>query len=44
MSARQPIWTAEDEKRLTEKREKELARYAELPEIAEENDEEEDNQ
>ena len=44
MSARQPIWTAEDEKRLTEKREKDRARYAQLPEIAEENEEEENNQ
>lgn len=34
MQARQPLWSAEDEKRITEKREKERARYAHLPETA----------
>lgn len=36
MQARQPFWSAEDEKRITEKREKERARYAHLPETANE--------
>ena len=46
MYARQPLWSAEDEKRLTEKREKERARYAHLPETANEetDNEETDNE
>jgi len=41
MQARQPLWSAEDEKRITEKREKERARYAHLPET---DNEETDNE
>lgn len=45
MQSRQPVWTNEDEKRLAEKSLKEDLRYENLPEIEnQENDEEEANE
>jgi len=42
MRDRQPIWTEEDEKRLTEKRLKERLHYAFLPENENQENEEEE--
>ena len=42
MQDRQPVWTIDDEKRLTEKRLKEQLRYASLPENENQENEEEE--
>jgi len=42
MRDQQPVWTIDDEKRLTEKRLKERLRYASLPENENQENEEEE--